>query len=486
MMNYKLSPYKHQLSGIHDFISNTVMANHDEMGTGKSKILVDATCALATMGKVNACVIVCPNTVKSNWTDAEKGEIIINGWDNLDQGVYQIDAGKKLWPLERLGNHELQWVVVNYDVIWRDRVKEWLQQFMTAHKSIMALDESHFIKTPSKKRSRGCIALGKYAVRRYLLSGTPITKNILDAYSQFRFLDWSILGYANFSMFKNDVIVYEPDSYIRDKKGNPVVIKEFKNVDKITAAIAPYYRRVLKKDCLDLPDKIFTTVEVPMGTELEKLYTQMKEKMVAEFPEGKVKAPIVLTKLLKLAQICSGFINYIDENGEKATQKFVCPKLVEVIERIKNHDGSTVVFYQMTPEREMLEEALKKEGIDYYTLYGSIKQSDRKAIIDGFQSYEKPVILCQQRTGGIGIPLFAADLVLFYSNDPGWDKRVQAEDRAHRNGQKKSVLYVDFFSTYKGHRTVEHWVRDLNKQKEAVAESIIMTREELIKFLDTM
>ena len=148
MKNYKLSPFKHQLSGIPLIMDNPVFGLFDDMGVGKSKTLIDASCALATQKKIDAVLVVCPNTVKSNWTDEEEGEIVMNGWDNLTHGVYQISAGKKLWPLDCLGKHDLQWIVVNYDVVWRDKMEKWLREFMQAHNTLMALDESQFIKTP--------------------------------------------------------------------------------------------------------------------------------------------------------------------------------------------------------------------------------------------------------------------------------------------------------------------------------------------------
>jgi SNF2 family DNA or RNA helicase len=325
--------------------------------------------------------------------------------------------------------------------------------------------------------------LGQYAVRRVIMSGTPITKDIRDAYAQYRFLDWSILGYPNFSTFKADVIVYDNEGPVVG--GKLVKIKEFKNVDKITALIAPYYRRVEKKDCLDLPEKLFQKREIPLTKELETMYIQMKNKLTAEFRGIKVKAPIALTKILKLQQISSGFLNYVDKEGNKATETFASPKVKEAIQLIEDHEGSAIVFYQMNAEREMLEASLKLKGIEYYALYGDVKQEDRQGIIKGFENFERSVILCQQRTGGIGINMTAADLVIFFSNDAGWDLRAQAEDRAHRSGQTKSVMYVDLLSTVRGKPSIDHWILKLVKQKKDAAGEIIMTQEAMLKFLET-
>jgi len=483
MMNYKLTPFKHQLSGTSLLIENKVYGLFDDMGTGKSKTLIDAACALNVQKKIDAAVIVCPNTVKSNWSDSEEGEIVANGWDNIHHGVYEISAGKPLWPLNSLGTHDLQWIIVNYDVVWRNKTEAWLKAFMNSRRVLLALDESQFIKTPSASRTRGCWRLGQHAMRRVIMSGTPITKDIRDAYAQYRFLDWTILGYPNFSTFKSDVIVYDNNG--PTVGGKLVKIKEFKNVEKITALIAPYYRRVEKSECLDLPKKVYQKRNIPLSKELETMYIQMKDKLIAEFNGIKVKAPIALTKILKLQQISSGFINYTDDEGNKSTEVFPSPKVRECVQIIEDHEGSAIVFYQMNAERRMLEVALQEKGISYYALYGDVKTEDRQGILQGFKALERRVVLCQQRTGGIGVNMTAADLVIFFSNDAGWDLRAQAEDRAHRSGQTKSVTYIDLLSTVKGKPSIDHWILKLVKQKKDAAGEIIMTQEAMLKFLES-
>jgi SNF2 family DNA or RNA helicase len=212
----------------------------------------------------------------------------------------------------------------------------------------------------------------------------------------------------------------------------------------------------------------------------------MKNKLIAEFKGVTVKAPIALTKILKLQQISSGFINYADDDGNPTTEFFTSPKVAEAVQLIEDHEGSAIVFYQMNAERQMLEEALTKKGIEYYAMYGEVSQEDRRKQTQGFKAYEKRVMICQQRTGGIGINMTAADLVIFFSNDAGWDLRAQAEDRAHRSGQTKSVTYVDLLSTVKGRPSIDHWILKLVKQKKDASGEIIMTQDEMIKFLESL
>jgi len=486
MMSCKTAQLEHQKTGTPLLVESPVFGLFDDMGTGKSKTLIDAICILALEGKINAAVIVCPNTVKSNWTDPDplKGEIAKHGWDCIDHSVYELSAGQKLFPLDKLGKGQLQWVVVNYDIVWRTKTELWLRNFLKLFKAAMALDEAHWIKNPGSNRTRGCIRLGEFAKRRYIMSGTPVTKCPLDIYAQYRFLDWEILGYRNFTSYKQDIVVFDPYGY--KVNGKPVDVKEYKNIDKILQRISPFYRRVEKKTCMDLPPKVYTRREVPMNEDQQKLYKQMKEKLVAEFGGQKITASIALTVQLRLSQISAGFIRSKDEDGNDVITTLKSPKVQEAVELVSMHEGSTIIFFQQHAECHMLIEGFNKAEIPYYELHGEVPIKLRKGIIDGFQAGERKVVLCQQLTGGIGINLTAADLVVFFSNADGWDYRAQAEDRAHRMGQYKSVTYVDLLSTNKGIRTVDHKILDNVYKKESLAQLLIKTQPDLEAFLATL
>jgi len=486
MRNCKTPQLAHQKTGTDLLIESPVFGLFDDMGTGKSKTVIDAICALAQQRIINAAVIVCPNTVKSNWSDPDplKGEIAKHGWETLVHGIYEISAGKTLFPLDTLPPCQLQWIIVNYDSVWRGRIENWLQAFMKQYHTAMVLDESHYIKNPGSQRTRGCIRLGQLAQRRYILSGTPITRCPLDIYSQYRFLDWNILGYRNFSSYKQDIVVFDPYGY--KVNGRPVAVKSYKNMDKTLQRIAAFYRRVEKDQCLDLPAKIYTKREVPMNEVQQKLYKQMKEKLVAEFGGQKMTATIALTVQLRLAQISAGFLRSTNEDGHEVLTFLNSPKVQEAVELVDMHEGSAIIFFQQHAECQMLGEGLTKAKISYYELHGKIPTDQRKDIIENFQAQARPVLLCQQLTGGIGINLTAADLVIFFSNADGWDYRAQAEDRAHRHGQTRSVTYVDLLSTNKGIRTVDHKILDNVRKKQSLAELLIKTQEDLTTLLASL
>jgi SNF2 family DNA or RNA helicase len=491
MMNYKTVPYKHQDDAVRIMMGMPVFALYDDMGTGKSKAMVDTMCAVAmqneipstfeiTGPKVEAAVIVAPNSVKRNWGHDTRGQIIQHGWDNLEHQVYVIEARKKLWPVERFQHRQFQWIIVNYESVWRPRVYDWLADFMKSFKTAMILDESQRIKTPGINQTKGCTALGKLAVRRYLLSGTPITKNPLDYFTQFRFLDPDITGYRTFSTFRLRYAEMVPTT-IGARSFQKVV--GFQRVDELLEKVGPYYRRVLKTDCLDLPNKVYERLEVELSEDQAKAYKDMQHKMVMEHAGQKVKAPIALTKMLRLLQITSGYVN--SDTGMLRIGK-TSPKVETIANLVDDHPRQAVIFFREHMECALLREALFKRDISYTEIHGKVDSVQRKINEDAFQAGEYKVILCQVGTGGIGIDLWAADLVIYISNSPSLEHRQQSEDRAMRIGQVRKVTYVDVCATLNGIQTLDHVGLRAIELKQDLADLVLKNVDDLARFFDEL
>ena len=219
----------------------------------------------------------------------------------------------------------------------------------------------------------------------------------------------------------------------------------FQNVPELLEKVGPWYRRVEKKDCLDLPDKVYVKREIEMNKQQVKAYVDMAAKLVCELEGSRIKAPIALTKILRLLQITSG---YITDNG-KVYYLGKSPKVTEIVNVLEGHEGKAIVFYRENPERIMLEKALDTAGIDYGCIYGAVKEHDRTEIQQAFQTTDRyQVILAQVAVGGIGLDLTAADLVLYISNSHSLEHRWQSEDRAMRIGQKKNGHVHGFPRSY--------------------------------------
>lgn len=484
-MNYKTKPYKHQASGSQLLIDSPLFCLGDEMGTGKTKTVIDAQCALAERGIIEAVLIVCPNSVKTNYGDPEKGQLVQHGWDTIHHQVHVLKTGMKFHPVENFPGNTLHWIIVNYESVWRTKTEAWLKQFMKRFKTTMVLDESHSISDWTTMQAKGCHRLGPLAARRIIMSGTLITTNPLNYWSQFKFLDWNILGYKSYVSFRIDHAVLKEKII---KPGTPqerkfMVEVEYINTDRILSKVAPFYRRVEKKDCLDLPEKIYKTVEVELPKAQAVAYKSMRDKMVAEVAGKKYKAPIALTKLLRLLQITSGFISqdgvvqYLDS----------CVKTKAVADIINQHDGKIVVFFCEHAERVLLEKLCQSLDVTYTELHGQMDNDAREASKQAFQNTDKfKVILVQVATGGIGIDLTAADLCIYYRNPHSYKHRKQSEDRLHRPGQTKTCLYVDILATIDGKQTFDHKVKRSLEGVEDLAKLLVKNEDDMAAFLRTL
>jgi SNF2 family DNA or RNA helicase len=477
MPPYRMTPYSYQTDGTRLLIDHPYFGLFDDMGTGKTKTFIDAVCRLRAQARIHAVVVVCPNSLKNNWAHPETGQIVTHGWDVLEQTVYVIRAGQKLYAPTDFTDESLIWVVVNYESVWREKIAAWLQAFMQYHNTVMVLDESQRIKNPTSAQSKGCIKLGQYAKRRYILTGTPVTKNPLDFWAQFRFLHYDITGHKYFNTFR---LRYAKlvEQTIGQRTFKTVV--GFQNIPELLHQVGPYYRRVEKKDCLDLPDKVFMRREIDMNPEQVKNYIAMSERLVCELEGVRVVARIALTKILRLLQITCGYTTQEDQCYYLGNS----PKTADLVTVAEEHDGQLIIFYRENPERALLEDALTNAKVSYACIHGGVKEAQRTEMQQAFQQTSQyKVMLANVAVGGIGVDLTAADLVLYHSNSHSLEHRWQSEDRAMRIGQHKKVTYIDFLATLPGPiMTMDHTVLRALEMKVNLADLVVKNVANLTAF----
>jgi len=303
----------------------------------------------------------------------------------------------------------------------------------------MAIDESTTIKNPSAKRTKNIVALSKSSKYRRIMTGSPVTKNPLDLYSQCEFLDPYLLDFSSYYAFRNR---YAEMKTMHAHGRSIQVIDKFKNLSELSDTIKTFSYRVLKEDCLDLPDKIFIKRQIQLTPDQFKLYSQMKEQALAIL-QGKVSSTKnSLTQLMRLQQITCG--HFTDDNG--VTQSITNNRINELMDVLEDVEGKAIIWahyqYDMT---KIIEAIHDKYGpgsfVDYY---GLTPKEERQPNIKRFQDDPKcRFFIGTPSTGGYGITLTAANTVIYYSNGYDLEKRLQSEDRAHRMGQKKPVTYVD-------------------------------------------
>jgi SNF2 family DNA or RNA helicase len=223
------------------------------------------------------------------------------------------------------------------------------------------------------------------------------------------------------------------------------IVSGFKHLGELSDKLKPFSYRVLKEDCLDLPEKNWTKRQITLSADQRKIYTQMKETALAHL-NGKVTSTMtVLTQLMRLHQITCG--HFTADDG--TTQEISNNRISELMNVLDELEGKAIIWANYQHDiTNIIKEVVKVHGpgsiVDYY---GLTPQDERQDNIRKFQNDDKcRFIVGTPATGGYGITLTAANTVIYYSNGYDLEKRLQSEDRAHRIGQKKNVTYVDIIA----------------------------------------
>ena len=230
--------------------------------------------------------------------------------------------------------------------------------------------------------------------------------------------------------------------------------------------------RVTKEEALDLPEQTFITRNIPLQGKAKKLYDTIKRDSFAELESGgKITAPTVLTKLLRLQQFTGGFIQ-LDE-GIKPEWVFD-GKLLALEDILDDYclgeRKKLVVFCRFRPEIDIIQSLLEKKKIRYASIYGDIKIEDRGLIVQEFQTKpEIKVFLAQIDTAGLGITLTAADTCVYYSKNFNYAAYSQSLARIHRIGQKNTCTYIDL--SVEG--TIDELISKALSRKEDLAKTIV-------------
>ena len=438
---FKTKPYAHQMTALEKSWNKETYAYFMEMGTGKTKVLIDNLAMLYDKGKVNGALIIAPKGVVGTWYTNELPTHLPDHIENVTV-LWQPNITKKqqesLDTLFQEGEG-LHILIMNVEAFSTEKGKLFAAKFMSCHNTLMAIDESTTIKNPSAKRTKNILALGKEAKYRRIMTGSPVTKNPLDLFSQCYFLDPFLLDFHSYYSFRNR---YAEMKTMHAHGRSIQIVSKFRHLGELSESLQSFSYRVLKEDCLDLPDKIFIKRQITLTPEQRKLYDQMKKQALAIL-EGKVSSTKnSLTQLMRLQQITCG--HFTDDTGK--TQPIANNRISELMNVLEDVEGKAIIWaHYQYDMKHIMQEIEKVYGpgsmVDYY---GLTPKEVRQDHITKFQNDPKcRFFIGTPSTGGYGITLTAANTVIYYSNGYDLEKRLQSEDRAHRMGQKKPVTYVD-------------------------------------------
>lgn len=465
---FKMPPYEHQLTALRKGWNLDEFAYFMDMGTGKSKVLIDNFSVLYDKGYIGGVLIVAPKGVYRNWSS---NEIPTHMPDHVlaDICIWQPNHTQKFlttWKKLFEDNYNLKIFLMNIEAFSTRKGVEVAEKFLLAHNTLMAIDESTTIKSKNAKRTKSIVKLGKMAKYRRIMTGSPITKSPMDLYTQCEFLNPELLGHKSFYSFQYEYAIIKRRN-LGSYSFNQIV--GYKNLKELNGLLDNFSYRVRKQDCLDLPDKVYTKRVVELTPEQARMYSDLKKIALGICEEGTVTPTTILTQLLRLQQVCSGHVK-LDDGTIKTFTSAKIKELEAVVEEI---DGKAIIWANFTHDIESIVELLTNMyGEDsVVSYYGATSTDQRDYAMSSFQNPDSQVrfFVGQPRTGGYGLTLTQASTVIYYSNSYDLEVRLQSEDRAHRIGQVNKVTYIDIIAE----KTVDEKVLQALRSKIDIASVVL-------------
>ena len=479
----KTQGMKHQLDALQRMVGRKTYALFMEQGTGKTWTLLADAERLYAKGTIDTVLVVAPNGVHLNWVNREipahmEGNIVARAWRS-GAGVRYMKSLEELFRPRREGESvPLRFLAVNIDALVTKKGYEFCERFLLSGNALILLDESSRIKNPDAARTKALMRLRRYCKGARIASGTPVTNSPVDVFAQMEFLESGLLGTTSYRAFVSEYADVLPNTHplmqnmvrrnpraafaqiiARNPDGSP----RWRNLDKLQKLLEPQSFRVLKKDCLDLPEKIYKTITFELNSDQQKAYDKMQDELRIDLGDNTELPVSELAALIKLQQITSGYVNtpmgvrYVsDEN----------PRLKSFMDAVEDVDGKFIVWARFREELDAIRDALTDAGIACVQYHGGVSRDDREAAVDQFQNGDVRVFVGQPQSGGIGLTLTAAETVFYFSNDFNLETRLQSEDRAHRIGTRRNVVYIDIAAE----STIDEQIaRNLQRKKRTAA-----------------
>ena len=450
---FKTTPFAHQLEEWERSKDLPTKAIFWEMGCGKTWLALNTAAHQFRTGQIDAMLVLAPPGVTDNWVTDEIPTHMPEDVP-IQAMTYRTKSAKTKWhrqALEDLASFRgLAFISMSYNAFMTEEGRRTAEAFFHRRKVLYVLDESSRIKTPGAKRTKSIVATGRRTPYKRILTGTPITNSPFDCYSQLKFLDedfWKRHDFASYEAFKTYF-----GNWVQRVNGatgqrfNQIV--SYKNLDQLSKIVAEISSRVTKDQVLDLPDKVYQKRFFDLSAEQQAAYDTIRDDFLLYLESGEtVTAPLVITRLLRLQQVVCGYLPVDDPDGDAARlQRFPeNPRLAALLDLLEDVEGKAIIFCRFREDVNQVMEALgKKETVRYD---GAVEGDDRIEARTRFQNDDTiRYFVGNPAVAGFGLTLHAASTVIFYSNSFSLEQRVQAEDRAHRIGTKKTVVYIDLIA----------------------------------------
>lgn len=388
----------------------------NEAGTGKTSSVIWATDYLMTQGLVKRVLVICPLSIMFSAWQSD----ILNTAMHRSTAVAHGPAEKR----KKIIQAGAEFVIINYDGVQIVR-----EEIENGGFDLIIVDEANAYKSPKTTRWKTLAKILKPETRLWMMTGTPASQSPVDAYGLARLV--CPHNVPKFSMAWRDKVMTQ--------------ITRFKWIPKTNAknevfkALQPAIR-FAKDECLDLPDVMYQTRDVPLSPQVQKYYKMLKEQMMIEAAGTQISAVNAAAGLNKLLQISGGAV-YTDKR--EIVEFDISPRLNALMEVIDETEHKVIIFVPYRHTIEILARHLEEHKISASVIQGDVSATQRANIINQFQGLEDPrVLIIQPQAASHGVTLTAANTVVFWSPVMSVETYLQCIARMDRVGQKNKMTVV--------------------------------------------
>ena len=373
---FKNKPFTHQAAYLQRFWEDKEVAVLAEMGTGKSFMLINNAAMLYDKGRINAMLVVAPKGVYRNWYTGQIPEHMpghitytMACWSPTPRKAEKAQMEAMLNAVDTL-----RILVMNVEAFSTEKGVTFARTFLRVTNAYMAIDESTTIKTPTAKRTKSIIKVGKEARFRRIATGSPVTKSPLDLFSQCEFLSPTCLNYNSYYAFQARYAV------LVERKLATHTFKQivgYRHLDELQKKLEHFSFRVTKDECLDLPDKIFLRREIELTKEQTTYYNQMKLMALTLIDGNLMSTNNALTQIMRLHQIVCGHVKFDDGRQEDIPNN----RIKELLATIEECDGKIIIWANYRRDIENIKNALAEAyGMTTVaTYYGDTEAEERQS-----------------------------------------------------------------------------------------------------------
>lgn len=444
----RLKRFDHQQRGFDLAAGKPEFAYLWDMGTGKTKAAIEDAAFSFARGEIDRVLVIAPNGVHEQWIDEAlpvhwplalpcRRDVILTGKRKPDWwGDWDADPNDCKWLAVNIENVQAHAEKEGGRKVWvLDPFAAELAQFVEAGRTMIIVDESHKIKSPVAKRTHACWKLGKLAVQRRILTGTPIAKGLEDYYAQFRFLNPNIIGVYSMAGFKRQFCI------MGGFQGK--MITGYRDTQEFHHRIADVSMRVEKDEVLDLPPKLYSIRTCDMTPQQRQTFNELKHELLTELSDGTIiSTQQMFQRMLRLQQVTQGFLP-LDTGGFEEFPENKTDLLMDLIETAPDR---VAIWCRFTHDIDKLYDLLgrDKEAIRYYGANKSDRPTDKARWINDSSAR---FFIGNAQAGGTGLDWLMKNgpvsTVIYYSNSFNSIDRWQSEDRTHRFGLRGTVNYYD-------------------------------------------